>query len=277
MKDNNLGLGAKQGRSREEGLTTGLDMFQDVLGRLNGKSEAQLATEQKSRTQLRGSNFVQQRWGILDFVSGGFLVGDESQVPSKVSTSDEFSSERATNAQDCAKSQPRAKDEKVCSNTMKRTKHKKSRRDFVLQDHESDEALDVQQPSNQDQTWTGGRVGFRQDKARRKAEKAARQLRREAKRDKRDAMLSKDRAAYNLSTPRTIGDLSRSNVERREGPQTASVQATILPVIGGNRQAVRQRYIQQKKLSMMDSKALNEVRLRPGIQAYETTKIIHRY
>ena len=83
LKDDNLGIGAKPGRSQEDGQTTGLDMFQDILGRLNGKSESQLETEQMSRSQVKRSMFVEQRWGSLRFVDGGFLVGDKLQESPK--------------------------------------------------------------------------------------------------------------------------------------------------------------------------------------------------
>ncbi|KAA8576217.1 hypothetical protein EYC84_006370 [Monilinia fructicola] len=61
VKDNNLGLGAKVGSGVGHGECTGLDVFQNLLGRLNGKEEAEIEKEQKN------------------FVKGGVLVGDKIQ------------------------------------------------------------------------------------------------------------------------------------------------------------------------------------------------------
>ena len=56
-----------------------------------------------------------------------------------------------------------------------------------------------------------------------------------------------------------------------KGPST---EANNLPVFGGSRQAVRQRYIQQKKLSMMNSKALNEVSVWPRCYPFDVRSLI---
>jgi Pin2-interacting protein X1 len=79
LKDDNLGLGAKIGSGVGHGECTGLDVFKNILGRLNGKDEDELVKEQKSREDLRRAIYTERKWGNQRFVSGGFLIGDKIQ------------------------------------------------------------------------------------------------------------------------------------------------------------------------------------------------------
>ncbi|KAK4105916.1 hypothetical protein N658DRAFT_503979 [Parathielavia hyrcaniae] len=74
LKDDTLGLGAKRNHGDE---CTGLDAFQHLLGRLNGKSDEALETERKAREDLKRSLYVEQKYGTIRFVKGGWLVGDQ--------------------------------------------------------------------------------------------------------------------------------------------------------------------------------------------------------
>lgn len=73
LKDNNLGLGAKQGGGDE---CTGLFDFQHLLGRLNGKAEDVLEAELVAREDVKRSAYLHRKLGTIRFVRGGFLVGD---------------------------------------------------------------------------------------------------------------------------------------------------------------------------------------------------------
>ncbi|PQE08142.1 hypothetical protein CJF31_00008225 [Rutstroemia sp. NJR-2017a BVV2] len=79
IKDNNLGLGAKIGSGVGHGECTGLDVFQNLLGRLNGKEEKEIEREQKSREDLKRAIYAERKWGSVRFVRGGVLVGDKIQ------------------------------------------------------------------------------------------------------------------------------------------------------------------------------------------------------
>ena len=79
VKDDNLGLGAKKGSGLAQGECTGLDAFQALLGRLNGKDEDELVKEQKSREALKRAIYSEHKWGSVRFVKGGFLIGDKIQ------------------------------------------------------------------------------------------------------------------------------------------------------------------------------------------------------
>lgn len=74
LKDDTLGLGAKRNNGDE---CTGLDAFQHLLGRLNGKSDETLETERKVREDLKLNLYVERKFGTIRFVKGGWLVGDQ--------------------------------------------------------------------------------------------------------------------------------------------------------------------------------------------------------
>ncbi|KAE8394772.1 hypothetical protein BDV23DRAFT_146309 [Aspergillus alliaceus] len=72
VKDDTLGLGA---RSKRDPLDepTGLDAFKGLLGRLNGKSDADLAAEQKQREDAKLARYTATKWHTVRFISGGLL------------------------------------------------------------------------------------------------------------------------------------------------------------------------------------------------------------
>ncbi|KAI9750046.1 MAG: telomerase inhibitor [Lichina confinis] len=77
-KEDTLGLGASAaGHGWGDGEGTGLDAFQSLLGRLNGRTEVELFRQQSARDDLRRSQYVERRLGTMRFVRGGLLVGDQ--------------------------------------------------------------------------------------------------------------------------------------------------------------------------------------------------------
>ncbi|KAI0136141.1 hypothetical protein F4776DRAFT_624618 [Hypoxylon sp. NC0597] len=76
MKDDTLGLGAKP-KHKQNTECTGLDVFKDLLGRLNGKSEETIEKERQVRSGIKTNLYVERKYGLMNFVSGGLLVGDQ--------------------------------------------------------------------------------------------------------------------------------------------------------------------------------------------------------
>ncbi|RAL15689.1 telomerase inhibitor/ribosome biogenesis protein PXR1 [Aspergillus homomorphus CBS 101889] len=106
VKDDTLGLGA---RPRRDALDepTGLDAFRGLLGRLNGKSDAELGVEEKKRENAKLARYVASRWQAVNFISGGFLVqekadarGSEEPAQSQSDTEKRANNDSAVNAQD---------------------------------------------------------------------------------------------------------------------------------------------------------------------------------
>ncbi|PNY23721.1 Protein PXR1 [Tolypocladium capitatum] len=74
MKDDMRGLGFDKAK---EDVVTGLDVFSDLLSRLNGRSEEAVADERQARLVMKTNKYVEQKWGPMRFVRGGLLVGDD--------------------------------------------------------------------------------------------------------------------------------------------------------------------------------------------------------
>ena len=274
LKDDNLGLGAKPGRSQEDGQTTGLDMFQDILGRLNGKSESQLEMEQMSRSQVKRSMFVEQRWGSLRFVEGGFLVGDKLQESPKEEDSLETKNAPPQLLGNVAPSKSK-KQQKIQLDVSKRKKAKsKESREYEVEDAGStglesitvqleapEEQLSTQKPEMTTSSSCADDNPDELDEARRRAEKAERKLKRKMRREKKHPPEAENPTA--LPLPGLVKlQPSGSGAESKALPSTSEdnppTRTKVLQGLGGGRNAVRQRYIQHKRMSMMDSKALNE-------------------
>lgn len=88
FKDNNLGLGAKTKSQDVEGQRTGLDAFQGLLGRLNGKSDAELKKQEKKIEDRKLEMYARGRWGGLVFVKGGILEGSIEDKATKTNIQD---------------------------------------------------------------------------------------------------------------------------------------------------------------------------------------------
>ncbi|KAK5195045.1 telomerase inhibitor [Exophiala xenobiotica] len=94
FKDDNLGLGAKSKSKDVEGQRIGLDAFQGLLGRLNGKSDADLHKEEKKVEDRKLAMYARGRWGGMVFVRGGILVGSMKEDDEQDKSQSEVGSER---------------------------------------------------------------------------------------------------------------------------------------------------------------------------------------
>jgi len=273
LKDDNLGLGAKHGARQEEGRATGMDTFQDILGRLNGKSTTELEKTQKLRSDARHSAFVDQRWGRLRFVSGGLLVGDEiRKLSRKENPFDRFQETRLDIMEIVALSDSR----KAPSAPLKQKKHKKMKSskapeasDRTSSDKSSDStAVKDKRGALANQCESAQAIDLDPQKsgeAQRRAEKAERKLKRKLKRDAKQAMRDVDlKHPATLQTSNPIESQPANEEEEFVPVEAISIQASknAPQSLGGGRNAVRSRYIQHKKMAIMDSKALNEVSVR---------------
>lgn len=55
----------------------GLDVYEALLGRLNGKPEVEVKKEQDQRESVKRSKYIEQKFGTVRFVSAGLLITDE--------------------------------------------------------------------------------------------------------------------------------------------------------------------------------------------------------
>ncbi|KAH9897528.1 hypothetical protein F4778DRAFT_238349 [Xylariomycetidae sp. FL2044] len=125
LKDDNLGLGAKP-RQKQSDVCTGLNGFQDLLGRLNGESEESIAKKQQTRSNFKTTLYVERKYGPMRFISGGLLVGDQmsellKKEVKKESTPEESIKEESESAAEGAGAGAESK-------TKKQKKEKKSKK-----------------------------------------------------------------------------------------------------------------------------------------------------
>lgn len=272
LKDDNLGLGAKHEAALDSSKTTGLDVFQDLLGRLNGRNVTDLKKDRIHRSNLRSSAYIDQRWGNLRFVSGGLLVGAEMKDLVK-GGQDALSNSQQTPSHYLDEGRlPEANEpQEVLSESAKRKRHKKQKTSGV--DHGVQETskgvnwsvVGAQSPSlkQERESHTSLKDMFdevQMDKVQRHAEKAKRKPKR-AKRDARHSSKVREQSSI-LPSP---------DLNQLPGPNIGEVAVASYPLCeakaptrisqrpGAGRLAVRHRYIQHKKMCMMDNKALNEI------------------
>ncbi|KAK0656709.1 hypothetical protein B0T16DRAFT_344029 [Cercophora newfieldiana] len=290
LKDDQLGLGAKRNNGDE---CTGLDAFQTLLGRLNGKSEDVLEAEKKVREDHKLNVYVERKLGTIRFVSGGFLVGDQvvdtisgkkaasepssatesavtseeekeetksSSKRSKKRKADEGSSDEDEDEKKKAKKEKKDKKEKkrkaeADAEPSSKDKDKKKSKKRKAEDSD-DGASDAEQSASRDRDVKESK---KERKERREREKREKKERKEKRRE--------EKAASKAATE-TGDDTSREKKRRKgesdsattSGVSTPTASGTSTPTImSSSRYLSRQRFIAQKKLAFTDTAALNQI------------------
>lgn len=289
LKDDNLGLGAKRGSERPENF--GLAGLESILGRLNGKEE-DVKREEERRTKIEQRAYVYRKYGFMNFVSGGFLVGDkiERSVKNEVDIKVEVKSEPESSE---SESKPKSKKRKRSAEfedikedaaeeqpKLKRKKKSMNLRDEAAKGVETDDAIERPKKDKRSKKTTSDPPTISAtecttpnlsepitDKARRKAEKRARK---EEKKLKKALKKAAKEAARSNPMPAASGSesddestpvsLSAVSSVPTTGTSTPLSSVSGLTFGAGGRHAVRQRYIRQKKMASMDPQALKEVR-----------------
>lgn len=263
LKDDNLGLGARRGKADEQ---FGLSIFQNLLGRLNGKSDTELEKEDEKRRDVQLKQFQSQRFGAMHFVSGGFLVGDKIEkliASTKAdgdsagsSTSDKALKKRkrdiaATPAQELASSMDNETQSEALpvvegSQPSKRSKKSKKGQEDAVAKEEDPSSIEISAVESIDVPAKSDKEERRKLKAERRARKEARRLKREEKEKRREARKARKSASDDTET---------DDSAERSAP-TSGTAATF----SNGRHVVRQRYIQQKRMAYSSEQALKEVR-----------------
>ncbi|KJX95152.1 G-patch domain protein [Zymoseptoria brevis] len=277
LREENLGIGAQVGKGNAE--TFGLSMFSGLLGRLNGKSEVEVEKQQSALRDVQLSTFQAQRYGFMNFVSGGLLVGDKMEFPKSTvmmdkaapgagkkglkRKADQDTSEQPESKKKMAivdadnqSSEDDSDDNEVAAPAKKEKKRKSKveQNDVVstkaaakeIRRREKAERKAARE-ARKASKW-GADSG---EKARLKIEKRARkEERRQRKEEKRRRQAAKTASSAQASTTQTSASSSDS-----DGTATPPVSGGF----AGGRHAVRQRYIQQKRMASMDPQALKEI------------------
>lgn len=302
LREENLGIGAKIGTQNAE--TFGLSMFSGLLGRLNGKEEDRAAMQKKEET-LRDVQ-LKLKYGNMNFVSGGMLVGDKMQevktdlghlkdggvvavqeskkrkAGSDGSEEDEKSAKKRKKAEEKEK---KKKKEKKTNGTAAAIKEMKRQRKLEAgsdippsskesPEQEADSSSTTSSSSEDEQESKRGKKAQRKtsrspkrttsssssdvkdaEKARLKEEKRARKEERRKRKEEKRAK----RAAKALKSSSTI--ITKTTTTTQPGSTTGSEtqSGTSTPTFLGGRQAVRHRYIMQKRMAGASAQALQEI------------------
>ncbi|KAK1998645.1 hypothetical protein LX36DRAFT_710727 [Colletotrichum falcatum] len=291
LKDDMLGLGFKQAR---DDRVTGMDVFSDLLGRLNGKSSESIEKERQARATLQGTLYCDTKFGPMRFVRGGWLVGDQvkdepttdpkeedkddvkmEDVPtlgelsggkSKKRKAEESSEDESSSEDEKAK-RKRRKEEKKAAKKLKaeadaeastgEKKDKKRRSRSSKEDASEDTQDETEKQSKKD------RRGKEKKKDKKEADSDEESSDNKATKKKRKGETDAEKAARKEEKKRRKEEKRAKKEASREStftPSTSTPTASgsSTPVLRGHH-AVRSRWIAQKRMATMDDKALNAI------------------
>ena len=241
--------------------------FQGLLGRLNGKTDGELNKEEETRRNVYLRMYTGQKYGFLNFVSGGFLVGDtisreKSKTGGQKSMWLDSIDEPSKLVSNSRKRKHEAEGGSAAVDIEKHAKRAKKRRGHV-----PDEEV-----KNHDQPVDNGgmtqKVKSPSEKAKARAErralKDAKRARKEERRRKRtEKEARKEERRQRRLRKQAHKDIKMTEEEELESDtplsNIAPTQVASSKVPSHGRQALRKRYILQKKMASLDSRALKEV------------------
>ena len=317
LREENLGLGAQIGRGNAE--TFGLSLFSGVLGRLNGKSNAEVQKQQSALRDAELRTYQAQKYGLMSFMSGGFLVGDrvQSAVETGVVEGQKRANEFILDEEEHSVKKRRRTEDRAAATEQRRKssmgkteskmrydesstsedetkpakprKSKKSKRERKAQLETSEDHLapttrhnyNVPQPTEAEtastkahsldeikrahkstkrkdrdelcerteETRTTTDLSTDNELLRVKQEKRVRKEHRRKRKEEKKASKPKTHTAENESTQEDQNDISTLP----EKPEQKAV------IANGSRHAIRQRYIQQKRMASIDPRAMKEI------------------
>jgi Pin2-interacting protein X1 len=264
-REANCGLGRPRRGAQDDSHCTGLDVFQGILARLNGHAQLEIGAAKIASENLKTVNYLESRWQVLKFVSGGFLVGDrlenttkhhEQMQPSPIAqsiTSSDFPVCRGFEAE-MVKDRNHAKSSN--GSTLCKLRRPKTKRPCI-KGVDSDMNLQLVSLKSQSSYSQGSQEPH---------EKVASDVSQSAvlERPKRGREAPVAERKHRKKQRRVMENLQVQGqpqllMPKKDVVKPPESRSTLFLAGLSNRHAVRQRYIRQKKMAMMDTKALNEV------------------
>lgn len=205
LKDDMKGLGFTKSKEDE---VTGLDVFSDLLSRLNGKSEAEVEEKRQARLEVKMHQYVENKWGPMRFVRGGLLVGDAMQETDESKDSSEESDSSS------------AEDEKIPTVAEETKKEKSKKRkaaalkdeDDMSEDDEEDEKKKKKQRKEERRAKKLAKAESSQSSDSEKAKKKDKKKdKKEKKKSRKDKALNEQEASEDVTGSEDVLDNSASN------------------------------------------------------------------
>ena len=309
LREENLGLGAQVRKSNAE--TFGLSLFSGVLGRLNGQSDEEVQKQQGALRDAELRTYQAQKYGFMNFVSGGLLVGDsiepvtggsedgsQKRVTGDAKGKEERSAKKRKGREEAIDPEGNIKMKKGESNSEskydaaplkldnnkagERNKPKSKKRDRNAQvqtvtrdscastkntdDVEQSRAVLVPSKATEDSSTDnlGGKgvTENRRKKPRKyggaegSTQRADDGKRSHAKKERRSC---KEERRKRKEVARESKLLEKQAIGLKPIDKKRPTPARDPTTFNGNRHAVRQRYIQQKKMASLDPQAMKEI------------------
>ncbi|KAF7893063.1 uncharacterized protein EAF02_000601 [Botrytis sinoallii] len=295
IKDNTLGLGAKIGSGVGHGECTGLDVFQNLLGRLNGKEEAEIEKEQKGRDDLKRAIYAERKWGSIRFVKGGVLIGDKIQdlidgekerlkaleIKEKAAESSSEESDSSSDEEEEEKS-PEPVTEKKKSSKRKReeqedeekTSSKKSKKEKKEKKSKKRKSEDEDDKDKSESKKSKKSKKDRKSKSKSTSEsenetldESALKARKKEKKEKK----RKEKEAAGVDTEETTSTSKSSKKSKKDKHKSSSTSETSTkestPIVSESSgrstpmgiRSIRARHIAQKRMASMDVASLNQI------------------
>ncbi|KAF4979028.1 hypothetical protein FZEAL_4703 [Fusarium zealandicum] len=295
LKDDMKGLGFS--KSKEDEIT-GLDVFQDLLSRLNGKAEVAIVEDQQARLAVKTNYFVEQRYGPMRFVFGGLLVGDEMKAKdedepevSKTTkdddddvTMDSPSAPKESKKEKKSKKRKASDEEDSSSSQETESKSKKRRKEErKLKESEGSAETDNDKPKKEKKSKkdksrskkSSGDASDNEDKT--PSEERSKKRKSKSKDKSRSSSDSEDDQVKDKKSKKEKKEKKEKKKRKKEAAASASgavtgqsTPAVSAPATGtttpsgtstprGSRNFVRSRFIAQKRQAVLDTKALNQI------------------
>lgn len=277
-----MGLGARRNQGDE---CTGLDALQDLLSRLNGRSDEAVGEDRRKREDTKISRYLNRKVGTMRFVFGGLLVGDKVQeladslkekdqgaakVPGQGGDASSSSSEEEEEEESAAsvkkeKKSKKRKSEDGDTDHKKAKKSKKRKADDADEDSKSrrKEKKDKKRrkEAGEDDESSPGDAD-EASAARKKSKKEKKEKRRKSKDDDENSTDASDSQSKKKEKKR-----KRKADKTDDGETTKSSTPTVsgisTPISGSvpvpHRHLARSRFIAQKRAAVMDQAALNQI------------------
>ena len=280
LREDNLGLGAQIGKGNAE--TFGLNMLSGLLSRLNGKSDGEVKEQQDAIRNAELRAYTGQKYGFMNFVSGGFLVGDKIEPKTVVPAGRKRKGIKGTEVAELGRSEKKQKRDSGLETApeghgleLSEKKKKEKKRKLKGEETEGEATNDDCHATDLDDKCTAEEKKKNRNKKRRKEgqkeEKEPERGEKASKGDKKPQLEDERRARK--EERRRLKAEKKQRKSSKEGsplPQAPTQSITISSVSEGtatppvpqtfiHRQAVRQRYIQQKRMASMYPQALKEI------------------
>jgi Pin2-interacting protein X1 len=266
LREDNLGIGASGPGANTANECTGLDIFKDLLGRLNGKSEAVIEKQRQARENVKMTLYVERRFGPMRFVRGGFLIGDDetpegteelAATEEATATAESTPSTSETEAESDAKEARRTPKKERKEKKKEKSRKRKANSDAEEADN-SDEANDSDRKDRK-RKRSKGDVEDKEKVEKKKSKKDRKEKKeKQEKRDKKDKSEKKEKK----DTKRRRGeemDVDTATPSESEKPASAVPSS----FTASSRNLARRRYINQKRAAVADPQALKQVSQHP--------------